>query len=235
MKHAKKIIVSLSLCCLLLLTAIIFLMYRAGYFTSLYNTVADVSHSYTDNAQYTQRQTLFEISPVTKADIIFIGDSITARGEWQEFYPDKVVLNRGIDSDVVEGVFNRLDTIIAASPEQIFLMIGINDLRQNIPTKTTLSFYTKTLDRLKKELPDCDIYVQSILPVNSSTGIPNSSVQALNEAIAKLAAERDMTYIDLYSLLVDKSNDLPKEYSIDGVHMTGASYQIWIDELKKHS
>lgn len=231
MKHAKRWIVLLSILSGFLFLTLLFIFYRDGYFHSLYQTVNKEDYHYQDNAQYTQRETLFESSPVTLADTVFVGDSITARGEWQEFFPDEVVLNRGIDSDVTEGVYNRLDTIIEKHPSRIFLMIGINDIRQNIDRDVTLSFYEKILDRLQNELPDCSVYVQSVLPVNHSTGIDNKEVQSLNASIKALADERSMPYIDLYSLLADSDNDLPKEYSIDGVHMTGAGYEIWIGEL----
>ncbi len=233
-KHCKAIMVLLILCCLFLSGALLLLLYREGYFKSLYNTMNAVSYSYEDNAQYIQRESMFEMCPVRKADIVFVGDSITARGEWQEFFPDQVVLNRGIDSDVTEGVRNRLSVIIEAQPEKVFLMIGINDLRQGIPLETTLEHYGQVLDSLTAALPDCEVYVQSVLPVHSSTGIPNADVQALNASIRELAIEHDITYIDIYSLLADEDNDLPKAYSVDGVHMTGEGYGIWIEALKPY-
>lgn len=225
----------LMLCCLFLGTTLLLLLYREGYFKSLYNTMNAVSYSYQDNAQYIQRESMFEMCPVRKADIVFVGDSITARGEWQEFFPEQVVLNRGIDSDVTEGVRNRLSVIIETQPEKIFLMIGINDLKQGISSETTLEYYEQILEQLSSSLPDCEIYVQSILPVSSSTGISNRDVQDLNVSIQKLAEECNITYIDLYSFLVDEHNDLPKAYSADGVHMTGDAYKIWIDVLKDYT
>lgn len=232
MKHAKKWIITLTTLCCLLFAMLLFITYRDGYFNSLYNTVNPSSFSYKDNAQYTQRETLFESSPVEKADIIFVGDSITARGEWQEFFPDDVVLNRGIDSDVTEGVYNRLDTIIDKQPSQIYLMIGINDIRQKIDSAVTLDYYAKILDKLTTSLPSCTIYVQSILPVSSSTGIDNNQVADLNEHIKALATAQNLQYIDLFSLFIDENNDLPACYSIDGVHMTGDGYAVWINALK---
>lgn len=233
-RHSKSIMLLLFFSCLFLGGMLLLLLYREGYFKSLYNTVNAVSYSYEDNAQYIQRESMFEMCPVRKADIVFVGDSITARGEWQEFFPEQIVLNRGIDSDVTEGVLNRLSAITEAQPERIFLMIGINDLRQGIPLEATLDYYGQILDNLAAALPDCEIYVQSVLPVHSSTGIANTDVQALNASIQELAIERDVTYIDIYSLLADEDNDLPKAYSVDGVHMTGEAYGIWIEELKKY-
>ena len=232
MKRLKRLTAILIFLCAFFMLALLFIIYRDGYFNSLYRKVNSVPYSYSSNAQYTQRESMFEMSPVKKADIIFVGDSITARAEWQEYYPDRIVLNRGIDSDVTEGVYNRLDTIIEKKPSELYLMIGINDIRQGIDRAVTLNFYAKILDRLTAELPDCTIYVQSVLPVNSSTGIDNKDVAALNTSIQALAGERSLTYIDVYSGLIDEIGDLPSEYSIDGVHMTGAGYQIWLDTLK---
>jgi lysophospholipase L1-like esterase len=189
--------------------------------------VSHEAYHYTDNASYVQRQSQFEMLPVADVDVVFAGDSITARFEWQEYFPDLIVANRGIDSDVSEGLKNRLDCIIAEKPEKIFLMIGINDIRQSIPAEDTLANYREIVSRLKQELPECTIYIQSILPVSHTTGIDNADVRALNEQLKALASEEGLTYIDLYTSLVSSDDDFL--YTADGVHPTGEGYQIWMD------
>lgn len=231
-KREKKIIFLLSILCILLMMALLFLLYRNNYF-AVFKQMSSNSYDYKNNAQYTQRQSLFEVAPKETADLVFVGDSITARGEWQEFFPDQKVLNRGIDSDVTEGVLNRLDVIINASPKQIFLMIGINDIRQNIPQATSLAHYEEIIKHLKEALPDTELYIQSILPIGANTGMSNKDVEAFNQELEKLALEYNLTYIDLYSKFLDHTGFLPTSYSIDGVHLTGEGYTIWIDEIKK--
>ena len=231
-KKERKIIVLLSIICFFLIIALLFLLYRNNYF-SIFKQMSTNSYDYKSNAQYTQRQSLFEIVPQNNADIIFVGDSITARGEWQEFFPDKKVLNRGIDSDVTEGVLNRLDVIINASPKQIFLMIGINDIRQNINQDISLEHYTQIINQLKETLPDTELYIQSILPIGANTGMSNEDVISFNSELEKLANQNNLTYIDLYTKFLDETGFLPKHYSIDGVHLTGDGYKIWIEEIEK--
>lgn len=231
-KREKKIILILSILCILLMMTLLFLLYRNNYF-SIFKQMSSNSYDYKSNAQYTQRQSLFEVVPQEKADIVFVGDSITARGEWQEFFPNKKVINRGIDSDVTEGVLNRLDVIIKASPEQIYLMIGINDIRQNIDKDTSLAHYKEIIKQIKEALPDTQLYIQSLLPIGDNTGMSNKDVEALNSELVKLASENNLTYIDLYSKFLDHTGYLPDHYSIDGVHLTGEGYTIWIDEIKK--
>lgn len=216
------------LCCCLLL----FLLLRGGYFSALQTSLSKEPYDYTKNASYVQRKTQFEMLPPKDADIVFAGDSITARFEWDEFFTDYTIANRGIDSDISAGLLNRLDTVISQNPEKIFLMIGINDIQQHISTETTIKNYSLIIDRLRENLPGCEIYIQSVLPVNSSTGIDNCLVQELNISLSDLANDKGVTYIDIYSYMTDSQNNF--NYTVDGVHPTGEGYQIWMDILKEY-
>lgn len=223
--------------CFLLGCMTLFLLIRGNYFSMLAQTMSrdTGSYNYESNASYIQRSTQFDMLPVQDTDIVFVGDSITARFEWDEYFTEYTVANRGIDSDVTEGVLNRLDTIISQTPEKIFLMIGINDIRQGIAPEATLTNYEKILDELMTTLPDCQIYVQSILPVHTSTGIDNTDVQSLNLSLEELAKSKGLTYLDIYSSVADSENNFT--YTVDGVHPTGEGYEIWTgiveDVLKK--
>ncbi len=219
--------------CLLLGCLSLFLLIRGNYFDMLAQTMSQDkgSYDYESNASYVQRSTQFDMLPVQDTDIVFVGDSITARFEWDEYFTQFTVANRGIDSDVTEGVYNRLDTIVSQTPEKIFLMIGINDIRQGIPAETTLSYYEKILDELMTALPDCQIYVQSVLPVHTSTGIDNTAVQSLNLSIQTLAESKGLTYLDIYSAVADEENNFT--YTVDGVHPTGEGYAIWTEIVKQ--
>ncbi|MBE5882174.1 MAG: hypothetical protein E7289_07720 [Lachnospiraceae bacterium] len=213
--------------CLLLGCMTLILLIRGNYFAMFKQTMSQDSYDYESNASYIQRSTQFDMLPVQDTDIVFVGDSITARFEWDEYFTDYKVANRGIDSDVTEGVYNRLDTIVSQTPEKIFLMVGINDIRQDIPQETTLSYYEKILDELMEALPDCEIYVQSVLPVHTSTGINNTAVQSLNTSLKALAAQKGLPYLNIYSSVVNEENNFT--YTVDGVHPTGDGYAIWTE------
>ena len=58
---------------------------------------------------YDQRELLFESLPTSENDIIFLGNSITDGGEWNELFQNANCKNRGISADVTEGVLNRLE------------------------------------------------------------------------------------------------------------------------------
>lgn len=233
-KSQKYIYKPLFWCCFAICAALcavtVALLIRGNYFTILRQAMTQESYRYTDNASYTQRASQFEMLPDRKADVAFLGDSITARFEWQEYFAGLTVSNRGIDSDVCEGVYHRLDTVINQNPDKLFVMIGINDIRQQIDPDVTMGFYAAMIDRLQSELPECQIYLQSVLPVNFSTGIDNAQVQSLNARIKELADASSLTYIDLYSELVTDDNNFL--LTADGVHPTGEGYRIWMDVIE---
>ena len=54
----------------------------------------------------------FAINSLSNYDWVFIGDSITERGQWHELFTDVIVANRGIGHDITTGVLNRIDTIV---------------------------------------------------------------------------------------------------------------------------
>lgn len=231
--HRYRAISYLLLACILFLLAVVLVLLKRGnYFSMLQDAMSEHTFRYTDNASYIQRKTQFELMPERSTDVVFLGDSITARFEWQEYFSDLSVANRGIDSDVTEGVLNRLDTVENQHPEKIFLMIGINDILHKLPLDTSMQNYKKILTQLSEELPDCQIYVQSVLPVNTSTGIDNSNVSAFNEALQSLCDEMNLPYIDLYSLMVTEDNNFT--YTADGVHPTGEGYRIWMDGITEY-
>jgi len=142
----RTIIYLLLASTLLLLLFVLFLLKRGNYFAMLKDAMSDHTFQYTDNASYIQRKTQFELMPERNTDIVFLGDSITARFEWQEYFSDLTVTNRGIDSDVTEGVLNRLDTVENQHPEKIFLMIGINDIMHKLPPDVSMQNYKKNTD-----------------------------------------------------------------------------------------
>lgn len=169
--------------------------------------------------------------------VVFLGDSITAGGKWQTYFPQVKVFNLGIVGDRAEGVLDRLYKVVEKKPSKIFLMIGIN----NAPSKRThmkiLRYYGWIVQRLVKDLPESKIYIQSILPVNRTMKykgrVFNKDVIDLNRDIAELARENSYEYIDLYKFFVTVDG-LNKDYSYDGLHLNSKGYSLWVDKIKHY-
>lgn len=190
---------------------------------------------------YYQRATLFEELPVTSSDIIFLGNSITNGGEWAELFDNPHVKNRGISGDVCMGVYDRLDAILKGSPAKIFLLIGINDVDRGASADTIVERIGMIVDKIRKDTPSTKIYLQSVLPVSDHYKMFNGHtsrwqvVPEINKGLVRLAADRGVKYIDLYSHFIDNTTGkMNIKYTNDGLHLLGKGYKKWVGIVKPY-
>ncbi len=177
---------------------------------------------------YELRKNVFEVMPKDTGAIVLVGNSLTQGCEWSELL-DRPIKNRGIAGEMTEGLLARLSTITEMKPSRLFLMTGVNDLIYT-GSAEVLENYQKILDQIKSQSPHTEVFVQSLLPVNStvrSTNISNEAILEVNKGIEKLAIERQMTYLNLHQLLVDENGLLASKFTFDGVHITGEAYLLW--------
>ena len=179
---------------------------------------------------YHQRVSHFRTLPLTKNDIVFVGNSITNGAEWAELFADNRIKNRGISSDVSAAVLNRIDEIAIRKPAKVFLLIGVNDLSRNISTDSIFKNIAKIVSYLKQESPSTKLFVQSILPVNdfykkfeNHTG-KGEQIKRLNAVLNQNSAVYQYTYIDLHASFCDENGKLIKELTNDGLHLKGDGY-----------
>ncbi len=190
---------------------------------------------------YYQRATLFEELPVTSSDIIFLGNSITNGGEWAELFDNPHVKNRGISGDVCMGVYDRLDAVVNGAPAKIFLLIGINDVDRGASADTIVERIGMIVDKIRKDSPSTKIYLQSVLPVSDHYKMFNGHtsrwqvVPEINKGLVRLAADRGVKYIDLYSHFIDNTTGkMNIKYTNDGLHLLGKGYKKWVGIVKPY-
>lgn len=165
--------------------------------------------------------------------VLFLGDSITQFGEWAEWFPDLPTLNRGIDGDTVAGVVSRLDTAIA-DPVAISLLIGTNDIGGIGETSDPRRIADAALGlvrAIRTAAPDAPLLLTSVMPRSASFAAP---IRELNRRLEAIAAEEGLTYIDMWTPLVDAAGAIRPEFSNDRLHLTGAGYRVWADALRPH-
>jgi len=182
---------------------------------------------------YHQRVTHFKSLPQSNGDIIFLGNSITDGGEWQELFDDLSVKNRGISGDVSAGVIHRIDEVVSRKPAKVFLMIGTNDLARGISADSLVNNILWIARYLKDQTPSTRLYVQSILPVNDAfrkfTGHTSKGqvILNVNATLRSHAATHAYTYVDLHTFFSNTSGKFDSKYTNDGLHLTGDGYMLW--------
>ncbi|MCU0335969.1 MAG: GDSL-type esterase/lipase family protein [Chitinophagaceae bacterium] len=187
---------------------------------------------------YDQKLSMFSESTVHKPAAVFFGDSITDGCEWSEFFPGKLVLNRGISADNSFGLLYRLHEVLKRQPQKLFILIGINDLARGIPVPVILGNIDTLVQRVKRHSPGTTLILQSVLPTNPAFTTfakhqgKEKELAALNAGIEALATREEVFFLDLYSAFANAEGVLPATYTNDGLHLTGAGYQLWTTAIR---
>ncbi|TZF81835.1 GDSL family lipase [Pedobacter sp. BS3] len=206
--------------------------------SSAYGQNVAIDSSYA-NSHYKQRLDFFRQMPNQKKEIVFLGNSITEGGKWQELVPLKHVINRGISGDVTYGVIARLDEVLASKPAKIFLLIGVNDMKRGIPNEIIAANYLRIIKIVQSQSPRTKLFMQSVLPVNqamlpaSYAQVTNEKINDLNNRLKLLCDTYKLKYIDLHPAFENAQGEMRKELTLDGLHLRSASYILWADYLRK--
>ncbi|SHJ07241.1 Lysophospholipase L1 [Arenibacter nanhaiticus] len=200
-------------------------------------TVAMYAQKYSEH--YYQRKAMFENSPDTEGEIIFLGNSITEAGDWSALFPNKNVVNRGISGDVTDGILNRLSEVTSSKPKKIFLLVGTNDLARGKSADDVVENIAVLLREIQEASSDTEIFVQGILPVNPQVGDKFSGhksnqqlISLVNKRLETLSEEMGVSYIDLHRAFRNSKGELKAKYTYDGLHLSPKGYKRWKRVIK---
>lgn len=182
---------------------------------------------------------------VVDDNFLFLGDAITEGYDLSKYYEDFPVVNSGNRSDTSDEVLEDLEKrVYQYNPSDVFIHIGENDMASNISKEDTITNITGIIEGIKKNRPYCNIYLESIYPINDTDGEGinnnviknrnNEEIKEVNEELKKLAKSENVTYIDVYSLLQDEDGNLRLDYTKDGFHLSLEGYNIVTKDLIKY-
>ncbi len=189
---------------------------------------------------YARRASLFQYLPITKHDIVFLGNSLTDGCEFNELFNNRHIKNRGIVGDIVQGLIDRIDPILKGKPKKIFILSGVNDVSHGVSVVNVAPATEKLIVLIKQHCPKTKIYLQSMLPFNNDVRMwknlkdREQVVVDGNKALEQVAARQHVTWINLYPLFVNSEGKLRPELTNDGLHLMGEGYLIWRDALKPY-
>ena len=99
--------------------------------------------------------------------------------------------------------------------------------------------YTEVIETARSYCPDAVIYLSAIPPVSAEVSeqnennTNNTSIQACNEEIKRIAADNDAVYVDAFSALAGEDGSLPDDAAADGIHPAEEYTQKWAELLKQ--
>ncbi|KJQ61297.1 SGNH/GDSL hydrolase family protein [Streptococcus cristatus] len=180
---------------------------------------------------------------VKEPAIIFIGDSIVEYFPLHELVQSpKTLVNRGIRGYKTDLLLENLDAhLFGQALDKVFLLIGTNDIGKEMAQAETLANLEAVIQEISRDYPLAQIQLLSVLPVNEQEQYKgtvyirtNEKIQALNRAYQELAqAYYQVSYVDVYSSLLDEVGQLAEAYTTDGLHLSVAGYRILAQALQE--
>ena len=167
-------------------------------------------------------------------DIIFIGDSITARWLnqeerplWNQAYASRHALNFGVAADKTQNVLWRLENldIKGFKPKVAVIMIGTNNGRNTVAN--IAKGVKAVVDKTKEVFPMAKIILVSITPSKYF----NDTKMQVDAIIRTYADNSTVYYLDLVPLMPPVGDNW-KGLSPDHLHPALEGYQIWHDAME---
>ncbi len=207
-----------------------------------------------DGGWMKQHESFNAISKQGEAQLVFLGDSITAgwggRGkeEWTKSWAPQKAANFGIGGDRTEHVLWRLENgnFDGLKPKLVVLMIGTNntghvgskpkelngEVYQCTPPQT-IEGVKAILDHLQKKMPETKILVLGIFPRGANgQDAKRQQNEVVNAGIAKFADGSKIQYLDIGKAFLEPDGTLSKEIMPDLLHPNAKGYEIWTAAIK---
>lgn len=178
-------------------------------------------------------------------DALFIGDSRTVGlrdytdlAEHADFYCETSLTIYKVLEENFKGLGTIQDALAAKDYGKIYIMVGINELGRGT-TEDYMGKYTEVVDTLHAWEPDAKIIIQGVMRVSkeksSSDAIfNNSNINARNNAVATLADNDQIFYIDVNEVVCDEEGNLREDYTFDQIHLLGVYNDVWKQFLLSH-
>ncbi len=170
-----------------------------------------------------------ESSFESRPSIVFLGDSITERGQWADWFPDRQTHNLGVGGSTTDDVVARLDSVVELRPEAISLLIGTNDLGTRKSVEHLVRNIEFVLVALRKALPGTRMLVQSIMPRGREF---SAQIQDANRHLRQFAPSVKAQYLDLWPSFAQEDGEIDPALSDDRLHLTDEGYERWLSELR---
>ncbi len=162
---------------------------------------------------------------------IVVGDSISQWLPMQDLSRAQLWMNQGISGDTTRGILQRLSAFKNTRPQSIYVMAGVNDLKNGYGDDEITANLRQIMRQLRQNHPKAEIFVQSILPT-ATPKIDNDRIRRINTQLAQISREEKVTYLDLHSQFTDAKGAMFADLTTDGIHLNPRGYGVWQSILR---
>jgi lysophospholipase L1-like esterase len=171
-------------------------------------------------------------TPPPKDAILFIGSSSFTRWtDVADYFPDKVIINRGFGGSRLTDLNYFADDLLAPyQPKQIIIYCGENDFADNhqLKAQEVVNRYKAFYRKIRERFPDIEVDYISI-KYSPSREVIWPQMKIANKKIAAfMKKEANAEFIDVTKAMQDANGNVRKDIFVeDMLHFKPEGYQIW--------
>ena len=171
-----------------------------------------------------------QIAKVTPPRFVFVGDSLTAQGNWGWMLARNPLsaANLAEPGASINEVAVQVTRAGNYHAEVLLVMAGTNDI---VTYHHTLEQIVCNYQFLLEKVPTQLQLIVTLIPYTSFPEYTNN-IRASNLEIMRLSERKGADIIDINSQL-SNNGILDKDLTVDGVHFNRRAYQIWSNEILK--
>jgi lysophospholipase L1-like esterase len=184
-----------------------------------------------------QHESFVKLAQEGTAELVFLGDSITAgwkgqRAMWDKAFGAYKPVNFGISGDQTQHVLWRLENgeLDGIKPKAAVIMIGTNNSGRD-SAEGIARGVTKIVEYIHKKSPNTKILLLAIFPRGEKPNPQREKIKKTNEIIAKLDDGKNVFFLDIGDKFVEADGTISKEIMRDYLHLTAKGYQLWADAI----
>ncbi len=170
---------------------------------------------------------------------MLLGDSITFYYNVYKYFKDESIVKSAVSGYTTKDIIDNYNSLVESyHPQNIILLIGTNDIAKGFTEEETLENIDTIVKKVKQS--KATIMIQSVYPIdeeNESYGDENRTnekIESLNKKLKEYCEDEEITYIDVYSHLINDEGVLKSEYTSDGLHVSDKAYEVITAILKKY-
>jgi lysophospholipase L1-like esterase len=186
-------------------------------------------------------ESFVKIAHEGKAQLVFLGDSITAgwggkKDIWEKAFGKYQPANFGIGGDRTQHVLWRIENgeLDGIKPKAAVIMIGTNNSGSDDAPDIARGV-TRIVEFIRHKSPDTKILLLAVFPrgdkPDGKLGGAHEKLKQVNAIIAKLDDGKHVHFLDIGGKFVQGGGPISKDIMPDFLHLSAAGYQIWADAI----
>jgi lysophospholipase L1-like esterase len=179
------------------------------------------------------RSAALDVLTIPDGSIVFLGDSLIDFQEWNEVFPGRNIVNRGVAGATISDMTGRYDL---RGAQAVFCLIGINDIGSGRSYEEFAKDYATLIESVP---PNVSLFAISIPPVlrYGNKTIERKLIRKCNAFIRHAVKRRAKgEYVDIFGPLLKGSRGPQQEsyYVSDGLHFNTRGYEVVADSIRPY-